>query len=92
MLDFYTPATFAEKLGVGEIWVRELCRKNRVVPARRVGGRWIIGKNAVVLMPPERMRYPRKLVPPQMNPNQVTHYLQEILRRQDLVDAGGRGW
>lgn len=92
MLDFYTPATFAEKLGVSDIWVRELCRKGRIVPAKRVGGRWIIGRNAVVLMPPERMRQPIKLVPPEMTIRQRTDYLKEVLRRQDLADAGYRAW
>lgn len=62
------------------------------MPAKKVGGRWIIGRNAVVLMPPESMRMPVKLVPPEMTIRQRTDYLREVLRRQDLVDAGGRGW
>ena len=92
MLNFYSTRKFANRLGVSDIWIRELCRKGRSVPAKKVSGRWIIGRNAVVLMPPERMRQPTKLVPPQMTTTQTVHYLQEVLRRQDLVDAGSCGW
>jgi excisionase family DNA binding protein len=38
--EIYTTKEFAEKLNVSEIWIRELARKGRIYPARRVGRNW----------------------------------------------------
>jgi len=36
-MDVDTSKEYAEKLNVSEIWVRELARKRRIYPARKVG-------------------------------------------------------
>lgn len=57
-MEIYDCHEFAERLNVSEIWVRELARKGRIVPAKKAGGRWLFFHNSVVLRPPEHWRYP----------------------------------
>ena len=49
---------FAERLNVSEVWIRELARKGRIVPAKKAGGRWLFFHSSVVLRPPEHWSYP----------------------------------
>ena len=52
-MKIYDCHEFAERLNVSEVWVRELARKGRIVPAKKAAGRWLFFHNFVVLRPPE---------------------------------------
>ncbi len=53
-MEAYTTKEYAKKLTVSEIWVRELARKGRIYPARKVGRNWAFFGNSTVIGPPER--------------------------------------
>ena len=57
-MEIYDSHEFAERLNVSEVWVRELARKGRIVPAKKAGGRWLFFHSSVVLCPPEHWSYP----------------------------------
>ncbi len=59
-MEIYDCHEFAKRLNVSEIWVRELARKGRIVPAKKAGGRWLFFHNSVVLRPPEHWSYPTR--------------------------------
>jgi hypothetical protein len=61
----YSASEYAKKLNVSPIWIRELCRKGRIYPARKVGRNWVLFENSTVIRPPERAgRKPEKMVLP----------------------------
>jgi len=47
----------AERWGISEVWLRELCRKGRVALCDKVGGTWLIYGNSVILDPHERHEF-----------------------------------
>jgi hypothetical protein len=57
-MKIYDCREFANHLNVSEVWIRELARKGRIVPAKKAGGRWLFFHNSVVLRPPEHWSYP----------------------------------
>src|SRR5215208_231745 len=54
IMEIYTSKEYAEKLNVSEIWIRELARKGRIYPVRKVGRYWVFFGNSTVVRPPER--------------------------------------
>jgi hypothetical protein len=64
-MQIYTTSEYAKKLNVSEIWVRELARKGRIYPTRKIGRQWVFFGNSTVIRPPERSgRRPDKMVLP----------------------------
>ena len=64
-MEIYTTQEYAKKLNVSPIWVRELARKGRIYPTRKVGKQWVFFGNSTVIRPPERSgRRPDKMVLP----------------------------
>ena len=63
----YSASEYAKMLNVSPIWVRELARKGRIYPARKVGKQWIFFANSIVIRPPEGSgRRPEKMrLPPE---------------------------
>ena len=57
-MKIYDCQEFAKKLNVSEVWIRELARKGRIVPAKKAGIRWLFFHTSVVLRPPEHWSYP----------------------------------
>ena len=48
---------FGERHGISPVWVRQLCREERIHPVQKVGGDrgfWAIEDRAVILKPPLR--------------------------------------
>ncbi len=84
-MQIYDCHEFAEKLNVSEIWIRELARKGRIVPAKKAGGRWLFFHNSVVLRPPEHWSYPpRKMTLPhaELTVKQLRKQMQYALEHE----------
>jgi hypothetical protein len=85
-MEIYTAREFAEKLNVSEIWVRELARKKRIYPCRKVGKHWVFFGNSTVIRPPERWnRKPEKmrLLHEDLTTRQLIRHMRDALHRQD---------
>ncbi len=57
-MEIYDCHEFAERLNVSEIWIRELARRGRIVPAKKAAGRWLFFHNSVTMRPPDICRAP----------------------------------
>ena len=96
-MEIYDCHEFAERLNVSEIWVRELARKGRIVPAKKAGGRWLFFHNSVVLRPPEHWSYPpRKMKLPheELSVKQMRRQMEYALehdRYSEVRNVAGDG-
>jgi excisionase family DNA binding protein len=85
-MEIYTTEEFAEKLNVSEIWIRELARKGRIYPARKVGRNWVFFGNSTVIRPPERWnRTPLKMKLPheELTTRQLISHIRAAIHRED---------
>ena len=55
-MQLFSAKEAAERWGISEVWLRELCRKGRVAPCDKVGGTWLIYGNSVILDPHGHVR------------------------------------
>jgi hypothetical protein len=84
-MQIYTTQEYAEKLNVSEIWIRELARKGRIYPCRKVGKNWVFLGNSPVIRPPERLgRKPKKLRLPheKLTTRQVVRHMRDAIHRE----------
>jgi len=75
----------AEKLEVSEIWIRELARKGRIYPARKVGRNWVFFGNSTVIRSPERWnRKPIKMKLPhdELTTRQLIQHMRDAIHRE----------
>jgi len=85
-MKIYTTEEYAEKLNVSEVWVRELARKGRIYPARKVGRNWVFFGNSTVIRPPERWkRKPKKMKLPheELTTRQLIQHMRDAIHRED---------
>ena len=85
-MKIYTTEEYAKKLNVSEIWVRELARKGRIYPCRKVGKNWVFFGNCTVIRPPERWnRKPKKMRLPhgELTTRQLVQHMQDAIHRAD---------
>ncbi len=85
-MEIYTTEEYAEKLNVSPIWVRELARKGRIYPCRKVGKNWAFFGNSTVIRPPERWkREPTKMRLPheELTTRQLVRHMRDAIRRED---------
>ncbi len=85
-METYTTKEYAEKLNVSEIWIRELARKGRIYPARKVGKNWVFFGNSTVIRPPERWnRKPNKMKLPheELTTRQLIQHMRDALHREE---------
>lgn len=90
-MQIYDCHEFAERLNVSEVWVRELARKGRIVPAKKAAGRWLFFHNSVVLRPPEHWNYPpRKMKLPhdELTVKQWTKQMKHALEHESYSKVG----
>jgi len=86
IIEAYTTKEYAKKLTVSEIWVRELARKGRIYPARKVGRNWVFFGNSTVIRPPERWnRKPLKMRLPHeaLTTRQLVQHTGDAIHRED---------
>lgn len=85
-MKIYTSKEYAEKLEVSEIWIRELARKGRIYPARKVGRNWVFFGNSTVIRPPEHCnRKPLKMRLPheELTTRQLVHHMRDAIHREE---------
>jgi hypothetical protein len=85
-MQIYTTQEFAERLNVSEIWVRELARKGRIYPCRKVGSNWVFFGNSTVIRPPERWnRKPKKMRLPheELTIRQLVQHMRDAIHREE---------
>ncbi len=85
-MEIYTSKEYAEKLNVSEIWVRELARKGRIYPVRKVGRNWVFFGNSTGIRPPERWkRMPLKMRLPheQLTTRQLVQHMRDAIHREE---------
>ncbi|HEV2093548.1 MAG TPA: helix-turn-helix domain-containing protein [Rubrobacter sp.] len=90
-MEIYTSKEYAEKLNVSEIWVRELARKGRIYPSRKVGRNWVFFGNSTVIRPPERWnRQPKKMKLPhsKLTVKQMRRQMEYALEHEHYSKVG----
>jgi hypothetical protein len=84
-MEIYTSKEYAEKLNVSEILVRELARKGRINPCRKVGRNWVFFGNSTFIRPPERWnRKPKKMRLPheELTTRQLIKHMRDAIHRE----------
>ena len=85
-MEIYTTKEYAEKLNVSEIWVRELARKGRIYPCRKVGKNWGCFGNTTVIRPPERRNRKQKkmrLPHEELTTRQLIKHMRDAIHREE---------